>query len=151
MATVTELESQLELAKVAEKQAAKDAEERRKEQERIENGWRFNAANELRQLSKKVDQILAEKVSDRPRLECRALARAFLYGLPGTDGAGLLDRMCTVDGRLAGLLGSQRLVSAAQIRAAEHRDGALNNALDDLEIRAWSAVARRIHSLAGEI
>jgi hypothetical protein len=150
MATVTELETQLEAAKIAEAEAARLAGIQRKDAERAENGWRLNAASELHRLTRTVDTFLAEKVSDRPRLDARSLARAFLYGLPGTDSAGLLNRLCDVDGRLGGLLGTQRLVSQAQIRAAEHNDGALNNALDDLECRAWAAVAHRIRVCAGE-
>jgi hypothetical protein len=150
MANVAELETQLEAARVAEKEAARLAEIARKDAERAENGWRLNAASELHKLTKQVDTTLAEKVPDRPRLEARALARAFLYGLPGTDAAGLTIRLAAVDGRFGGLLGTQRLVSQAQIRAAEHSDGALNNALDDLECKAWAAVAHRIRVCAGE-
>lgn len=150
MANVAELTQQLEAAKVAEKEAARVAEIKRKDEERAENGWRLNAASEFQKLRRQVETVLAEKVTDRPGLECRSLARAFLYGLPNTDSAGLLDRLCASDGRLGGLLGTQRLVSQAQIRAAEHGDHALNAALDDLECKAWSAVARRIRTCAGE-
>jgi hypothetical protein len=151
MPTVTELETQLEVAKLAEKEAARLGEIKRKDEERIETGWRLNAASELHKLTKQVDAVVTEKVTDRPRLECRSLARAFLYGLPNTDAAGLLDRLCASDGRLAGLLGTQRQVSAAQLRAMEHRDGNLDIALDALECKAWAAVAHRIRALAGEI
>ncbi len=150
MANVAELEQQLEAAKVAEAEGARLAEIKRKDEERAENGWRLHAASEFQKLRRQVDQILAEKIPDRPRLECRALARAFLYGLPNTDSAGLLDRLCASDGRLGGLLGTQRLVSQAQIRSGEHSDHALNAALDDLECKAWAAVAHRIRTCAGE-
>ncbi len=150
MANVAELETQLEAAKIAEKEAARLAEIKRKDEERIETGWRLNAASELQKLTKQVDAVLAEKVSDRPRLDARSLARAFLYGLPGTDAAGLLNRLCDVDGRLGGLLGTQRQVSAAQLRAMEHRDGNLDIALDALECKAWAGVAHRIRVCAGE-
>lgn len=151
MPTVTELTEQLEVAKVAEAEAARVAEAKRKDEERIETGWRLNAASELQKLTKQVDGVLAEKVTGRPRLEARALARAFLYGLPNTDAAGLTLRLAEMDGRFAGLLGTQRAVSQAQIRAMEHRDGNLDNALDALECKAWAAVANRIRVCAGEV
>jgi hypothetical protein len=150
MANVAELTQQLEAARIAEAEAARVADIARKDAERIETGWRLNAASELHKLTKTVDAVLAERVTERPRLDARSLARAFLYGLPGTDAAGLLDRLCASDGRLAGLLGTQRQVSAAQLRAMEHRDGNLDIALDALECKAWAAVAHRIRVLAGE-
>jgi hypothetical protein len=150
MANVAELEQQLTVAKADAAEAARVAEIARKDAERAENGWRLNAASELHRLTRTVDAVLAEKVSERPRLEARAIARALIYGLAGTDSAGLILRLAAVDGRFGGLLGTQRLVSQAQIRAAEHGDGALNNALDDLECKAWAAVAHRIRVCAGE-
>jgi hypothetical protein len=77
-------------------------------------------------------------------------ARALIYGLGGTDSAGLMLRLAAVDGRFGGLLGTQRQVSAAQLRAMEHRDGNLDIALDALECKAWAAVAHRIRVCAGE-
>jgi hypothetical protein len=150
VATVTELETQLEAAKIAEAEAARVAAIARKDAERIETGWRLNAASELQKLTKQVDAVLAERVTERPRLEARAFSRALIYGLGGTDSAGLMLRLAAVDGRFGGLLGTQRQVSAAQLRAMEHRDGNLDIALDVLECRAWAAVASRIRVCAGE-
>jgi hypothetical protein len=151
MSSVAELEQALTLAKADAAEAARVGEIARKDAERAENGWRLNAAKELHDLTKKVDAVLGERVTGRPVGAARSLSRAFLYGLPGTDSAGLILRLAAVDGRFGGLLGTQRLVSQAQIRAAEHSDGALNAALDDLECKAWSAVARRIRVCAGEV
>ncbi len=150
MPNVAELEAQLELAKVEAKEAARLADIARSAEERAETGWRLHAASELHKLTKQVDGVLAEKVSERPRLEARAIARALIYGLPGTDAAGLMLRLAAVDGRFGGLLGTQRLVSQAQVRAMDHRDGNLDNALDELECKAWAAVAHRIRVCAGE-
>ena len=48
-------------------------------------------------------------------------------------------------------MGIQRQVTQAQFRVSDFTDEALNIALDDLECKAWAAVARRIRVCPGEV
>jgi hypothetical protein len=149
MPTSTELRQQADVAEAEEKEAARLADEKRKEEERKETSWRLHAGDEARKLAKQVDAVLATRVTGRPPLEARPFARGVLYGRGPSlvEGLGVL---ATLDERLRQLWEADQSVRKAQGDVASHADEPLNNTLDDLECRVWVAVARRMRVCAGE-
>lgn len=149
--TAEEAATQLAAAKAVAAGKQREAEEQRRAWEREETSWRLRAGDEARKLTRTVDAVLAQRVTGRPKVESRGIARGLLYGLEGVTSASLLERLAVLDERLGQLLGAQRQVTQAQFRTGELADEALNLSLDELEVRAWAAVARRIRVCAGEV
>ena len=139
--------------RLAAEQAARDAEEQRKEWERAEQGWKLNAGAEVRALRKRVDAVLADTTAttSRPAVEFRALARQWLYGLVDSDPLQLFERLCTADERLGQLIGQSRECGAAIVRTGELNDASITASLDALECRCWAAGMQRVRVLAGEV
>jgi hypothetical protein len=138
----------------ARKRAAEDAARVAAEQGRAwdlaEQGWRLNAGNELRQLRKQVDAVLAEKPDPtRPTPETRILARRLLRDVD-PDPFKILQRLGALDetwGRFNALEeASQMFIS----RSAELADEGLNAGADELECQCHRAALARLRWLAGE-
>jgi hypothetical protein len=151
MATVTDLEQQLEAARVAEKQAARDGDERRKQAAR-EMAARINNANtEVRAFRAQAEQAFSRKGElGRPPHEARSLSRAFLHA--GLEMNGVY-RLSAIDGVFGSLIGTQQTASQMQTRfdSIGVVDEAIGQALDELEAKAWGLAYERAKFLAGEV
>jgi hypothetical protein len=151
MPTVTEIEQQLELAKVAEKQAAVAAVEHRKKSERELHEVERGASNELRGLTAQADRVFAAKatMTGRPAPEIRGLARQFLHG--GLD-IFSVEALANSDPTFGGRFGVSRMAGRLLIRFADIgvSSEALWSAADQIEARAWSLAIDRARELGGE-
>jgi len=151
MPTVTELESQLELARVAEKQAQREAEEKRKDEARAMRGLELNASGEIRGLRERIEKAIATKrpPTSRPTVAARGLGRKFLH--QGCDFFEV-DNLAHQDeafGEFFGLLGLAQQMSV-RMQSLGIADDALFAAVDAMEIKSWKAVVQRAQFLAGE-
>jgi hypothetical protein len=151
MPTVTELTSQLEQAKVAEQQAAKDRAEQQKEQARQLRETERGQAGELRALSEMADKVFATKAapSSRPAPEIRGLARQFLH--TGID-VFAVDALAT-DRTFGDRFGISRRAGQLLVRFAAIgvADETLWAQADAIEAKAWGLACQRARELAGEI
>ena len=151
MPTVTELESQLELARVAEKQAQREAEEKRKDEARAMRGLEMNASGEIRGLRERIERAIASKRTPtlRPTPEARGLSRKFLH--QGVDFLEV-ERLAHTDVVFAEFFGLLGLCQQMHIRmqSLAIADDNLFAAVDAMEIKSWRAVVQRAEFLAGE-
>ncbi len=151
MATVSQLEADLEAARVAEQQAAKDRTEQQKEQDRNQRDMAANASAEIRSLRERIEKALAAKrpATSRPTVGARGLSRKFLH--QGCDYFEV-DTLAHLDDAFAEFFGlngaAQQMVIRMQSLAIA--DDALFGAVDALEVKSWAAVVQRAAILAGE-
>lgn len=153
MPTVAELEQQIEAAKIAEKQAQREAVERQARADRGMRGTEHQVGQEVRALRDKVDKAIAAKApAARPAPQTRALARRFLHRGLAEDFTEyhLLEQLAAGDptwGVLHGLNGT-----AGQLMS---RGGVIHEtliaAIDELEVRTWAALIARAQFVAGEV
>ncbi len=152
MATITELEQQLERARQSEQARAQrewQAAQERQQQQRVRD-----AEPRIRQLREKVDRVLAASPpASRPAPEVRALARKFLHeGLltlmaPARNEVEMLSRGDAYFGELFAL---NRSAGHQMEAGGGVGDEALTAELDAIECDTWRAVVERARWLAGE-
>jgi hypothetical protein len=151
MASVTELESQLELARVAEKKAQREAVERQAEQDREMRKAERNAADEIRKFKEAAEATFNAKVPpSRPGLHVRNLARRFLHAGPGDYAQ--IHQLGSADPRFGAVYGVLGNAGAMMERLGEVGvgDDNLYAAIDAIGCQAWRAVIARAQFLAGE-
>jgi hypothetical protein len=152
VATVAELETQLEAAKADAAEAARLGEIKRRDDERAMRGLELNASAEIRALRDRIEKALAAKrpATSRPSIGARGLSRKFAH-----QGCDILevDRLAHLDdafGEFFGLNGlAQQMNTRMQSLAIS--DDNLFAAVDALEIKTWRAVVQRAAILAGEV
>ncbi len=151
MATVTELESQLELAKVAEAEAARLAEIKHREEARALRGLELNAVNQIGTLKTRVEHAIAAKrpPTSRPTVAARGLSRKFLH--QGCDYFEV-DQLAHLDDAFSEFFGLNGLAQQMHTRmqSIAISDDNLFAAVDAIEIKSWRAVVQRAEFLAGE-
>jgi hypothetical protein len=149
MATVQDLTTQLEAARIAEKAgqiaAVEDQNRRDRELHEVER----HAAAELNGLRALADVIFAAKITpSRPSPEIRGLARKFLH-----EGLDIFEvERLALDRVFGDRLGISRRAGQLMLRFVDLgvADDALHAALDSIEIRAWALAVERARALAGE-
>ncbi|HEX9362209.1 MAG TPA: hypothetical protein VGA47_00290 [Candidatus Dormibacteraeota bacterium] len=153
MSIVTELEQQLEAARVAEQ--ARQHADWMKAQERQQQQRVREAEPRIRKLREKVDRVLAARPpASRPAPETRALARKFLHeGLivlmaPGRNEA---EALSIGDPRFGELFGLNREAGQQMKAGGGVGDEALTAELDAIECDTWRAVVQWAQVLAGEV
>jgi hypothetical protein len=150
MATVSQLEADLELARVSEKQAAVARVEEQKKRDHELKEIERAQAGELRALSEMADRVFAAKAAPslRPSPEIRALARQFLHA--GVD-VFAIDALAT-DRTFGDRFGISRRAGQLLVRFAGVgvSDEALWAQADAIEARAWGLAIERARELAGE-
>jgi hypothetical protein len=151
MPTVTQLEADLEAARIAEKQAAVAAVEQQKKRDHELKEIERGQAGELRALSEMADKVFAVKAtpSSRPAPEIRGLARQFLH--TGID-VFAVDALAT-DRVFGDRFGISRRAGQLLVRFAAIgvRDETLWAQADAIEVRGWALAVQRAKVLAGEI
>lgn len=151
MATVQDLTTQLEQAKIDEKAAHIAAIEQQKRRDHELKEIERGAANELREVSSMAAPIFAAKATpaSRPAPEIRALARQFLHG--GLD-VFAVEALANTDPTFGARFGISRRAGQLMIRFADVgvRDETLWTAADAIEAKLWGLAIARAEFLAGE-
>ena len=149
MATVQDLTSQLEAARISEKAAAVARVEDQNRRDRELHEVERHATNELNGLRTLADRVFATKATTaRPAPEIRGLARKFLHA--GIDPFEI--EQLALDRVFGDLFGINRRAGQLLVRFQDLgvRDEALWSAVDAIEAKGWQLALERAKTLAGE-
>jgi hypothetical protein len=150
MATVQDLTTQLEQAKIDEKAAQVAAVEQQKTRARELAEVERHATNELNGLRTLADKVFTTKPTPtgRPSPDIRSLSRQFLHA--GIDNFEI-NRLAT-DPMFGSFFGMSRRAGQLLIRFVDIgvADDALFAAADAIEARGWKLAVERARELAGE-
>lgn len=150
MATVTQLEADLQTARIAEKAAAVAAIEDQNRRDRALHEVERGAGAELRGLSEMAARVFATKATaPRPTADVKGLARKFLH-----QGIDVFEVERLAADRIFGdRFGINHRAAQMLLRFADTgvQDDRLYAELEAIEAKAWGLAVERARALAGEI